>query len=572
MIDLATLSMSLHTALLVFKPWQNVIGDEGLYSFRHTVTAITIMLPLIMASVAFAHHGHGYSAQLPICALPVRPFWFRLALQWVPRYIIWFIVFGLAISVYCYVGGEFRMFSAGAVSSSTSALNVSHSKMISHTLTIGDGLATDTTLPVNDATAVKSTPNTWPPSRRRSSPFSSMTLAAVNEELAPDEVPKPPQHVETLGEVRDTNSENNTTDASNLVSRSDGEIMADNPHLTFSAFEALRALNPRDGSTGKPQRSSLSSDHSPRDQSKPIEIVVHPPTQAEKSRKPLSANLAGAKRRRAIIHQLRLLFVYPILYILLWLIPFILHCYQYSDYYAIHPPFPLTLLAYLSLAIMGAINGIVFNFKERPWRHISGSDGTFVGSFYWWKWSARNTIIQDPRRGEPIHTSVLSSIIGGHSTAESGHRKSTESNSLPFAQKQGFSVEPEATPPSVPVGPSRTVHPRRHRRSEGQKRQANQAYERLAAEMADRQSGHPADTLDPLHDLGARTGSTIGRPMSNWWDRRVSGMSIEEDVEREVRAEQDVTGRRETMEQEQKRRHSTGEIEGHGETSLPKAP
>ena len=557
--------MSIHTALLVFKPWPDTIGDDGLYPFRYTVTATNIGLPIIMASVAFAHHGHGYSAQLPICTLPVRPFWYRLALQWVPRYIIWFIVFGLAISVYCYVGKEFRMFSAGAVSSSP-AVTTSHSNVVSHKPAGGDGSATDTGLSTHEAVTAKRLPNTWPPSRRRSSPFSSTTLAAVNEELAPDHVAESFQSVDTQGEFKDAKVEKNKVSDGNIETQPDKDVDADRRSSTLSTS---RTLSAGDGFMERPRRPSLSPQNSPRNQAKPIEVVIDPPTQfdeSDKPYKPFSVNPAVAKRRRAIVQQLRLLFIYPILYILLWFIPFVSHCYQYSDYYALHPPFTLLLLSYFCLAIMGAVNGVVFSFKERPWRHISGSDGTFLGSFCWWRTKEVDSATAGGvPRGESVLASALASLTGARSTAGFEHRRSTDTQSSLVMQDQTSPPKSGVEPLSLSVSPGRTPHPGRQRRSEAERRHANLAYERLAAEIADRQNGHGTDMLGSSHHQGARRPSITQRPASNWWDRRVSAMSIEEEVEGEVQAERNGVIKSESVEQEQRRRYSTGDIVGSTE-------
>ncbi|KAI9797420.1 MAG: hypothetical protein M1833_005459 [Piccolia ochrophora] len=42
--------------------------------------------------------------------------------------------------------------------------------------------------------------------------------------------------------------------------------------------------------------------------------------------------------RRRVRHQLRLLFIYPLVYALMWVLPFAYHCLLYSDTYAKKPP------------------------------------------------------------------------------------------------------------------------------------------------------------------------------------------------------------------------------------------
>ena len=58
---------------------------------------------------------------------------------------------------------------------------------------------------------------------------------------------------------------------------------------------------------------------------------------------------------------------------------------NYSDYFAQHPVFELYLLSFISFAAMGLLDSVVFSLREKPWQHIPGSDGTFWGSFLFWK-------------------------------------------------------------------------------------------------------------------------------------------------------------------------------------------
>jgi G protein-coupled receptor GPR1 len=94
---------------------------------------------------------------------------------------------------------------------------------------------------------------------------------------------------------------------------------------------------------------------------------------------------AQRQRRRAIQRQLRILFIYPIVYMLMWLIPFVGHCLSYSDRFAQHPIFAISLMSSFCQCFMGFADVSVFCWRERPWRHIPGSDGSFLGSFAFWR-------------------------------------------------------------------------------------------------------------------------------------------------------------------------------------------
>jgi hypothetical protein len=72
--------------------------------------------------------------------------------------------------------------------------------------------------------------------------------------------------------------------------------------------------------------------------------------------------------RSKIRQQLRFLFVYPLAYMAMWLLPFISHALQYGDYYAANPPYVLAVLVTVITVSQSALDCWIFNIKERPWR------------------------------------------------------------------------------------------------------------------------------------------------------------------------------------------------------------
>jgi G protein-coupled receptor GPR1 len=73
-------------------------------------------------------------------------------------------------------------------------------------------------------------------------------------------------------------------------------------------------------------------------------------------------------KRKLVAVQLRLMFLYPVVYIALWTIPFILHCMQFSDKYASAAPPVLVVLSTLCIGAMGGAMCVVFMVREKPWR------------------------------------------------------------------------------------------------------------------------------------------------------------------------------------------------------------
>lgn len=89
--DIAILSFAIHVALLVFQPNNRVKRgsnyEGGLYRYRHSVYVVSILLPIVLAAIPFVS-DHGYVPLTNWCYTPSRPIWYRLALSWIPRYII----------------------------------------------------------------------------------------------------------------------------------------------------------------------------------------------------------------------------------------------------------------------------------------------------------------------------------------------------------------------------------------------------------------------------------------------------------------------------------------------------
>lgn len=93
-----------------------------------------------------------------------------------------------------------------------------------------------------------------------------------------------------------------------------------------------------------------------------------------------SAKLRG--RRIAISRQLRLLFIYPLVYALMWVLPLISHLLQYQDRFVRNPSFPLACMVAFTIPVQCAVDCWLFTIREKPWRYIPKSDGKSFWSRY----------------------------------------------------------------------------------------------------------------------------------------------------------------------------------------------
>ena len=74
------------------------------------------------------------------------------------------------------------------------------------------------------------------------------------------------------------------------------------------------------------------------------------------------------QKRLAIRKQLRFLFIYPLIYVFLWIFPFIRYCFRYAKDSESRTPFWLVLLNIITLCTQAGVDAIIFCLRERPWR------------------------------------------------------------------------------------------------------------------------------------------------------------------------------------------------------------
>ncbi|OLL25751.1 G protein-coupled receptor GPR1 [Neolecta irregularis DAH-3] len=74
------------------------------------------------------------------------------------------------------------------------------------------------------------------------------------------------------------------------------------------------------------------------------------------------------QRKQMVSRQLRLLFVYPMVYIIIWIVPFAHHISQYDDDTFRDPIFGLACAAAFLIPLQGFINVCVYARNEKPWK------------------------------------------------------------------------------------------------------------------------------------------------------------------------------------------------------------
>jgi len=314
LVDYSALAIAVHTALQIFRPTIFGVSKEetGLYRYRIPISVTVVLLPMTLSALAFTRHGPGFIAQGPLCSLPLRPFWYRLAIGWVPRYLIMLTILILYISLYIHVGrqfGSFKNFTTSGSKPKSQALFSNHN--IFEMTSVAPLKEQKSDVERNDsvATSLSAIRNAMKTSARSSIRRESDGTTLVNGSTSTTsgksgigflEVPKPVLHVPVSppDARRPSNGEIHLArDSINRQDHAPNAILADDisgpsPTSQLSLWNAEQGL---------------------QDLSEPI--LTHE---------------MCAKRHQAM-RQLRLLFIYPTCYFIFWLVPFVCNLTNYSD-------------------------------------------------------------------------------------------------------------------------------------------------------------------------------------------------------------------------------------------------
>lgn len=369
-IDFAVLMIAIHTALAIWKP-KSVAGEGGLYPYRRVAYSLWIFVPLIMAAVPFINNSDPYETTGTYCYLPIRPSWYRLVLEWIPRYFIIVIILVIYASIYFYVHHQFRSF--GEISREPAAAL--------------DGTAEDTDSP--GSAGGEKFPRASSLPRHGRSPSGSVVEAVYSKPS--------PTHQNSWPSTGRTSF--NRTRSLSEVSMSDTDALVAGPSISMpvATYTSTPPPIPTDN-TLRPGNQSRQASFSGMDM---LKMLRNRPGSAEVSMSQLDLNAnvnapvghidgqgVGVAEvlhtREKIRRQLRYLFIYPLFYIGMWVMPFILNVLQYRAKFATDPPFALSCVATIFMSAQPIVECWLFSTREKPWRHMLGPSTTFLGSLKFW--------------------------------------------------------------------------------------------------------------------------------------------------------------------------------------------
>ena len=344
--DFAILLIAMHTMMSIFKPKSQVEAEGGLYPLRNWIYLLWLGPPLLMASLAFVNEHSAYTTSGTYCYLPKRPFWYRLALSWIPRYLIITTIVTMYLSIYIYIRVKFKSFHNIMVSDSendTAPTSKRSGIMSSHKQTADTQPAS---MPASD-------PPPRPSALRLHSFHSALgSRKAVGFEEAPWDA----MNFITSKPLQDATTTNAIT-AEDIAMTGAG---LENPDDTEVAPAEGAQLETRKTSEVPTMDTSCTGDTAATSST----TKAIPETDRRRPNDPLRDTRIAIKR------QLRFLFIYPLIYILMWSFPFAYHALTYDDYYVAHPVFWLAIVQTVMLSLQAGVDSVVFSWREKPWRRI----------------------------------------------------------------------------------------------------------------------------------------------------------------------------------------------------------
>jgi len=432
--------IAIHAAMYVFQS-SAATTEAGLYNYRYIAYTCWIIYPVLMASLAFTNPVNPYLSSGTICSLPVRPFWYRLALSWIPRYLIIFAILFLYVAIYVYVHYKFKDIDGESngfykfpskdsrhsvkVVEANEGIEIPETRTDRPIITNTHGLLQDST-PQRESKPPQVEPgqpsllSTAATSAWETYNFgSSQPVSPIVEGMSNHEVPQPDRRDSATG--TSTNAEGSPN-----ISRSSTGSRSNGNHYVIKALRdsRIKAFAPTSGSDiGSTSKAGNPPANAPTAVDGADDLT--PPLIRDIQADPVGASNLR-KRHKDIKQKLRLLFIYPTVYVAMWLIPFVSHCLQYTESYGADPPFPLTVLTIMCLALQGAVDSLLFSTREKPWRYVGH------GRFFPWGKAPLDRRLRRSSGGSTLEESVE---VTERCNEEHGQGKSKDTHGTPTKEE-----------------------------------------------------------------------------------------------------------------------------------------
>lgn len=319
--DLMIFIISIHTAVYVFSPkFTKALDEGGRWRWMCYVLCLWLSMPGLLAGLAFIDRPTAYVPLVTWCYLPPQPLVWRYALAWGPRYFILLTISVLYVMVYVYVQRVYRSINKNQQEASNEAYRSRQSSF--RYSSEPEQSPRRPHLAYLQSRRPSTTPLLFEENERERAPSvsteSNEAPIFLSEALAMSHTNASPLEIETLAPPQPTAASQNLTVTTFLVEPLPPSVQASTPVI------------------------SDTSD-------------------------------TFSQRRACVERQMRTLFIFPLVYLIMWIPPFVNHIYQVNTYNSnmTQPPpgtFIITLLATIFLPSQGFVNACIYAIRERPWR------------------------------------------------------------------------------------------------------------------------------------------------------------------------------------------------------------
>lgn len=411
--DVAVLLIALHSAMYIWRP------QSGLYPYRWVAYTAYVLVPLLLASLAFldgGYHNVGY-----FCYLTNGQGRASMAFSWVPRYTLFTIIIVTYLCIYVYVRRRILNYEHSASSAHPTQPSERRLTVLPPTDPCERNLSLCSTLRppasrgkdrlrsvylrnVLSRGRAEATPTTgsipWNLPRFAEEACSSVHAPYEQDRRLSSTTRIPDHPSPTLAPpCRAYTAKPGWSLVSSTSAETWPELAAPSPvirPLTASAG----ATRPSSSSATIPavcpawRRVLLGGSSTPSSAAAINTTTSAPPTPVAQLEPHISHDALASqasRNRDKIRRQLRSLLVYPLLYLVIWTFPMVNHAAGYAAPQPADRPAWMLALSLASMAVQGAADSAVFTAREKPWRY-AGRDG-FWGSVRrssrdWWGWGS----------------------------------------------------------------------------------------------------------------------------------------------------------------------------------------
>lgn len=421
--DAAVFLIALHWTVYIFRS-DRVAGESGIFSYRYLAFAFFAVFPILMASLAFSTSFEAYVDTGQYCYLPSNPWWDRMALTWIPRYTNFSLIIFMYGASYAYIRTKMRRFSRQHAS-----IPMSHpERHIPDTPTlVCHGLIPSPHESRRISFRIPPSGSLYEGSQvtqaDENTGFQNSLRSRLDRLSVSSTRPKawPWEGLDWEAEVRDhtpasglvsprTNGPERMIGNGNMEHRSQPprpslptiklgekvETLPSWPSLPLypSSFDCYRrpisvALEEDERSKG--ENLNVGRTHLKSPQMHIYTVLQQGPSPQNDTTQSPGTDLASpdyetlasdgvSRGRDRVRRQLRLLFIYPVVYACVWVFPFISDTIGFNeDRY--QGPYWISVASLISLCVQGLADSIVFCLREKPWRHMQGGFWENMGSF-----------------------------------------------------------------------------------------------------------------------------------------------------------------------------------------------